>query len=88
MKLMVLGAYGKLGQQISRLAAQQNWQLTAVAHKEHPTIALGSATLLLKDVRKLTFNDVQGFDAMVDAVVGSPKRHQLSIKVSLKSFNY
>jgi len=70
MKIMVLGAYGQLGQQICRLAAQQNWQLTAVAHKEHPTIALGSATLLLKDIRKLTFNDVQGFDAVVDATGG------------------
>jgi len=70
MKIMVLGAYGKAGQLIIQYAQQQQWNITAVAHKKHSEINIDGPQLLIKNVVDLTKQDIQGFDVIVDATGG------------------
>lgn len=67
---MILGAYGKIGRLIAEKAHQQQWEVTAVVHKVHPRIKLQAEDLIVKDVTKLTVQDVENFDIVVDATGG------------------
>ncbi|MCH3922734.1 NAD(P)-dependent oxidoreductase [Limosilactobacillus sp.] len=70
MKIMVIGAFGRVGQKVVRLAQAQGMQVTAVGHHDHPEVDLGQATVLIKDVKELTQKEITGYDAILDATAG------------------
>lgn len=70
MKIMVVGAYGRIGQVMIREAVKRGMDVTGVAHRAHDDVELGIDQVLVKDVTALTAEDVAGYDAVVDAVGG------------------
>ncbi|HAT55730.1 MAG TPA: hypothetical protein DCW31_10945 [Lactobacillus sp.] len=70
MKIMVLGGYGKLGRLIVRFAQQAQWDVTVVAHRDHPRILLGNVRRIIKDVVDLTQKDIARIDVIVDTTGG------------------
>ncbi|MCH3921871.1 NAD(P)-dependent oxidoreductase [Limosilactobacillus sp.] len=76
---MVVGAFGKVGQKVVRLAQKQEIQVTAVGHRKHPDVDLGTAEVLIKDIKKLTQNDVTGYDTILDTTAGWNKSSAANI---------
>lgn len=70
MKLMVIGAFGRVGQKVVRLAQARGMQVVAVSRHKHPEIDLGEATILTKDIKDLSKTDVADCDAILDATAG------------------
>lgn len=68
MKIAVIGAFGKSGQAIIREANHRGHTVLAIAHRDHPEVALKYDQLLIKDLFDLTKNDLAGVDAVIDAV--------------------
>lgn len=68
LKIVVLGAYGKSGQTIINAAEKRGFDVLGVAHRQHPEIDLGTTQVLIKDLMSLTKADLQGYDAVIDAV--------------------
>ncbi|CAJ1187950.1 NAD(P)-dependent oxidoreductase [Companilactobacillus nantensis] len=68
MRLVVLGAYGKSGQAIINAASERGHEVLAVAHRRHDDITLPTKHILIKDLMELTFDDIAGYDAVIDAV--------------------
>lgn len=65
MRLMVIGAYGKAGSLIAKQALDRRHNVTAVSRRRHP--GFDFPTVLIKDARELSRDDVAGFDAIIDA---------------------
>ena len=65
MKIAVVAATGKAGRLIVKEAANRGMDVTAFARKE-ATID-GAKAIVVKDIFDLTKEDLQGFDAVVDA---------------------
>ena len=68
MKILVIGAYGKVGQRVIQEAAARGFAVTGVAHRAHEGSTLATDRVLIKDAAALTPADLAGFDAIVDAI--------------------
>lgn len=77
MKIMVIGAFGRVGQKVVRLAQTQGMQVTAVSHHDHPEVDLGQATVLL------TQKEITGYDAILDATAGWDEASAANIYLGL-----
>lgn len=64
MKLAVVCANGKAGQKIVKEAVERGLDVTAVVREENRTVA---QKVLQKDLFDLTWDDLSGFDVVVDA---------------------
>ena len=64
MKLAVVCANGKAGQKIVKEAVERGLDVTAVVRDENRTVA---QKVLQKDLFDLTWDDLSGFDVVVDA---------------------
>lgn len=64
MKLAVICANGKTGKLITNEAVKRGIDVTAISRSENKTLAKKSIT---KDLFDLTFDDLKGFDEVVDA---------------------
>lgn len=81
MKIAVVGANGKAGKLIVQEAVSRGLDVTAVVRGENKSAA---AQVLVKDLFELMAEDVQGFDAVVDAfgawTPGTLPLHSTSLK--------
>lgn len=68
MRIMVVGAYGKVGRRVIAEAVGRGMQVTGVARRAHDDVVLATGEVLIKDARALTADDVDGYDAVIDAV--------------------
>lgn len=66
MNIMVIGAYGKAAQLIIEQAVKRGHHVIGIAHRKHRDRSFES--ILIKDMRELTKEDLKGIDAVVDAV--------------------
>ena len=64
MKIAVIGANGKAGKLIANEAVKRGFDVTAIVRSENQSQA---QHVLQKDLFALTREDLQGFDAVVDA---------------------
>lgn len=64
MKLAVVCANGRVGTLVVKEAVERGLDVTAVVRKENKTVA---EKVILKDLFDLTAEDLNGFDAVVDA---------------------
>lgn len=64
MKLTVVSANGKAGNAIVNEALSRDWDVTAIVRGENRTAAPHA---VVKDIMDLTAEDLQGYDAVVDA---------------------
>lgn len=71
---MVIGAFGRIGRLVVKEALDRGVKVTAIAHRNHPDIDLGDATIVIKDVFTLNANDLKGYTAVVDATGGWNKK--------------
>lgn len=74
LKVMVIGAYGKVGRLVIKNAIASGMDVTAVAHKKHADIKLATKDILIKDAMNLNAQDISGVDVIVDAVGGWNKQ--------------
>lgn len=65
MKIAVIGAHGKAGNLIVKEAVEKGHEVTAIVRKKHNDTF---DTILEKDLMDLTKDDLEGFDAVVNAV--------------------
>lgn len=65
MKIAVIGAHGKAGNLIMESAIRRGHEVTAIVRKKHND---NFETIIEKDLMNLTKEDLQGFDAVVNAV--------------------
>lgn len=70
MKIMVIGAFGRVGQKVVRLAQAQGMRVIAVSRHQHADVDLGEATILIKDIKELAQTDLADCDAILDATAG------------------
>lgn len=66
MNIMVIGAYGKAGRLIIKEAFKRGHKVVGVAPRRHRGFDFNN--IMLKDMMALTRQDVDGMDAVVDAV--------------------
>jgi len=66
LKIMVIGAYGRVGSLIMREAMKRGHTVIGIAHHEHAGLA--HQNILIKDMLALTGADLVGIEAIVDAV--------------------
>ena len=64
MKIAVVAANGKAGRRIVEEAVNRGWDVTAIVRGENKTAA---KKFLVKDIMSITKDDVESFDAVVDA---------------------
>ena len=64
MKIALIGANGKAGKLIANEAVKRGFDVTAIVRSENQSQA---QHVLQKDLFALTREDLQGFDAVVDA---------------------
>ena len=64
MKIAVVAANGKAGRRIVEEAVNRGWDVTAIVRGENKTAA---KKFLVKDIMSITKDDVETFDAVVDA---------------------
>lgn len=69
MRILVVGAYGKVGRRVIQEAVERGFEVTGVAHRAHDE-ALPTERIVIKDATRLTKDDFAGHDAVVDAVGG------------------
>ncbi len=63
---MVIGAFGHAGSLIMREALKRGHQVIGIAHRPHN--GFDQTNIMIKDMLDLNRNDIQGVDAIVDAV--------------------
>ncbi len=66
MKIMIIGAYGRLGERVMRLANKRGHQVIGIAHRQHAERQ--NPQIIIKDMFDLAPADLVGVDAIVDAV--------------------
>jgi len=64
MKIAVIGGNGKAGKLILKEALNRGHEVTAIVRSKGD---LGKAQIIEKDLFKLTYDDVKGFDVIIDA---------------------
>ena len=66
MRIMVIGAYGRVGQLVTANALNRGHAVIGVAHRRHAN--LFQAPILIKDILEINRDDIANLDAIVDAV--------------------
>lgn len=67
MKIMVIGAYGHAGRLIINEGARRGHTMIGLAHQKH-RLNLPAQRLIIKSIFDLDKTDLQGIDAIVDAI--------------------
>ncbi|MDB1678637.1 MULTISPECIES: NAD(P)-dependent oxidoreductase [Enterococcus] len=66
MKFIVIGAYGKSGRELVKMAEKNGHKVLAVAHRKHDDIHFKHE--LIKSSVDLTADDIDGYDVIIDAI--------------------
>ncbi|MDR2905181.1 MAG: NAD(P)-dependent oxidoreductase [Helicobacteraceae bacterium] len=67
MKIAVIGANGKAGSLIVKEAVNRGHNVTAIVRDENKAAGLKADKVLVKDLFKLTYDDVKEYEVIVDA---------------------
>lgn len=68
MRILVIGAYGSVGQRVIAEAVARGVDVTGLAHRAHADTVLATNQVETKDVMALTRADLSGYDAIIDAI--------------------
>lgn len=83
MKIAVIGASGKTGQLLVKEAISRGHDVTAIVRKQNQQLD-PKATMMIKDLFELTYNDLKPYDVIIDAFgtwsLESLPLHQTSLK--------
>ncbi|AIQ12230.1 NAD(P)-dependent oxidoreductase [Paenibacillus durus] len=79
MKIGIIGASGKAGAAIAKEALSRQHEVTAIV-RNASKVEGKEAAILEKDIFDLTSDDLQGFDAVVNAFGAAPGQEQLHVE--------